>query len=93
MLIFSSVPELEKAVTLSGLSSRTFQRNLQKMGVSYSQLVLETRMGLARQWLDNGDLEIGDISKALGYKNSSNFSRAFRSLVGQSPRSYRNRKN
>jgi len=92
MLIFSSRPELKKAVNISGLSSRTFQRNLEKMGVSYSQLVLETRMGLARQWLDNGDLEIGDISKALGYKNSSNFSRAFLGLVGQSPRDYRNRK-
>jgi AraC-like DNA-binding protein len=92
MLIFSSVPELEKAVTLSGLSSRTFQRNLQKMGVSYSQLVLETRIGIARQWIDHGDIAIGEISKALGYKNSSNFSRAFLGLVGQSPRDYRNRK-
>jgi AraC-like DNA-binding protein len=74
---------------LSGISSRTFQRKLEKLGVNYTELVLEARIGIAKQWLENGDISITDISKALGYRNLTNFSRAFRGLVGHSPRAYR----
>jgi AraC-like DNA-binding protein len=83
---------LENAVGLSGLSSRTFQRKLEKLGVNYTELVLETRIGIAKQWLDNGDILISEISKALGYQNRANFSRAFCGLVDLSPRDYRRRK-
>ncbi|MDH3978353.1 MAG: AraC family transcriptional regulator [Gammaproteobacteria bacterium] len=76
---------------MSGISSRTFQRKLEKLGVNYTELVLEARIGIAKQWLENGDISITDISKALGYRSPSNFSRAFRGHVGQSPRAYRHR--
>jgi AraC-like DNA-binding protein len=91
ILIISGRPGLQNAVELSGVSSRTFQRKLKKMGVNYTELVLEARMSIARQWLENGDISITDISKALGYQTPSNFSRAFRGLVGQSPKAYRRR--
>ena len=90
ILIFSRRTGLQDTVKLSGLSSRTFQRKLKKLGVTYTDLLLEARMDVARQWIENSDLSITDISKALGYRSPSNFSRAFRGLVGQSPSAYQN---
>lgn len=89
--IFTKRPGLQYAVQLSGTSSRTFQRKLRRLGVTYTELVLEARISIAKQWLENGDISVTDISKALGYRSPANFSRAFRSLVDQSPRDYRHR--
>ena len=91
ILIFERRQTLKNAVDISGLSSRTFQRKLEEIGVNYTQLVLEARIDIARQWLKNGDISIGEISRALGYCNPANFSRAFRGQVGLSPRAYRQR--
>jgi AraC-like DNA-binding protein len=93
ILIFAGRPELQNAVDISGLSARTFQRKLEKIGVNYTELVLEARIGIAMQWLENGDIPINKISEALGYRSPANFSRAFRGLVGQSPGAYRCRRN
>jgi len=93
ILIFSRRTGLKNLVELSGISSRTLQRKFKNMGVSYTDLVVEARIDIAKQWLENGDMSITDVSRALGYQNPSNFGRAFRRLVGQSPSAFKSRAN
>ena len=59
------------------------------MGVSYSQLVSEARLGLAAEWLESSTMPIAEISAALGYLDASNFTRAFRRKTGTSPWAFR----
>lgn len=49
-----------------------------------------TRCLIAREFLSRTTLPIAEISEQLGYKNSSDFYRAFRKTMGVSPSNYRN---
>ncbi len=53
------------------------------------QMLLELRMRRARHLLEREELSIKEISVAVGYPNSLNFSTEFRRRVGMSPREYR----
>lgn len=81
--------DIDTVAGAAGLTRRTLQRRLLAYGVSYRRLVNQTRTRLAAQWLAKTDLRIADIAAALGYRDSSNFTRAFCSQAGTSPRSYR----
>lgn len=72
----------------AGLNQRTLQRRLTASGTSFTQLVTEARIELARQWIQGQDYSISEISARLGYKDPTNFSRAFRRVTGVSPRAY-----
>ena len=58
----------------------------EKMGKTFSELLLSARMQRARLLLDHTDLSIEKIAAMLGYSNSSNFYRAFKGYYGASPR-------
>lgn len=81
--------DIDTVAEAAGLTRRSFQRRLLSYGVSYRRLVNQTRMRLAAQWLARTDLHIADIAAALGYRDPSNFTRAFCNQAGTSPRSYR----
>jgi AraC-like DNA-binding protein len=83
--------EAELAIQLN-LSMRSLQRRLAQEGSSYSEIVLRVKNRLACEWLRNTNEPIGAIAKALGFTDSSNFSRAFRRWAGCSPRHYRRSK-
>lgn len=74
-----------------GLSRRTLDRRLSRLGVSFAQLVDEVRFARARRLLAAGHAPLSDISLALGYMEPSTFSRAFRAWAGCSPLDWRNR--
>jgi AraC-like DNA-binding protein len=82
-------PNIELAAEAAGLSRRTFQRCLADLGVSYSQVVENIRIRLACDWLETTDMAIMDIALALGYTDTSNFTRAFRRRTGMPPQNYR----
>lgn len=82
-------PSLALAAEISGMSGRTFQRRLAACGRSYSQVLEETRFGIARDLLAAPGTKIIDIAMASGYENPQHFSRAFRRISGMSPRTYR----
>lgn len=71
------------------MTPRTFRRRLQEQGLSYQQLLEEARQRDSRTLLARDDLEIRRIAELLGYADPANFTRAFRTWTGMSPRSWR----
>ena len=73
------------------LTPRTLRRRLQEQGYSYQQLLEAARRRDSCQMLADPDLEIRRIGEALGYGDPANFTRAFKTGTGLSPREWRKR--
>ena len=72
------------------MSRRTLHRKLLDLtGQTGSNYLRNRRLQRAAQLLSNGYNNVMEVSLAVGYKNPSNFSRAFRELFGSSPSQYR----
>ena len=74
---------------ISGMSLRSLQRRLSESGTSYSELLEQVRIQKSMELLGSSDAKIIDVAYAMGYRDPSHFSRAFRRLTGNSPRLYR----
>ena len=72
-----------------GVSTRTLQRSLAEFGLTYSNLLENVKLELAKNWLEADKKPIRQIANDLGYKYSTHFTRAFRKVCGVSPRTYR----
>jgi AraC-like DNA-binding protein len=80
---------IESVAESLAISKRTLQRAIGGEGLTYSQLVAETRLRRAIFWLDHSDKPVTEIALELGYTEGSNFTRAFRRRTGMSPRAFR----
>ena len=89
ILLPNGYPDIDFAAEAAGLSRRTLQRCLADMGLSYTQVVDNTRMHLACHWLETTEMPVMDMALALGYTDTSNFTRAFRRRTGIPPQRYR----
>lgn len=67
------------SVTLNRLFIKTF-------GFTVHKFVIKCRMEKAQSLLKNGDLTIGKIALAVGYKNIFHFSKVFKAYYGYSPK-------
>ena len=74
---------------LLSMHRRTLNRRLSEYGVSFHELVDEISFEIARQSLEDSNLEIVQIALLLGYSNSSAFTRAFRRWSGTTPANWR----
>ncbi len=81
--------DVHSAAEISGLHERTLQRRLSKDGLTYRQLVDQARFQAGTRLLADPNVKVTDIAYDLGYSDVAHFSRAFRRLVGVSPRRYR----
>jgi len=81
--------DMQLAAEAAGMSKRTLQRRLTESGHTYSALVTRTRLRIAAERLAETDMPVSEIAASLGYKDASNFTRAFRSHTGVSPSLYR----
>ncbi|MCI8800020.1 MAG: response regulator [Lachnospiraceae bacterium] len=61
----------------------------QQTGQNLSQFILEAKMNCAGKMLSDGVLKVYQIAEKLGYEDPKNFTRAFRSFYGCSPREYK----
>ena len=82
-------PSLELVSKSLYMSTSAIQRNLAWEGLSYSELVEDSRRNLAEVYLKQRNLSLSEIAFLLGYSELSAFSRAFRRWTGFSPREYR----
>lgn len=82
-------PQIDVVAEAAGMTRRTLQRRLAETGTSYSSIVEDARLGLASRCLGTSEMPIGQIADSLGYRDPSNFTRAFRKRTGVSPRAYR----
>lgn len=84
-----AVAELAKQ---AGMSERNFYRKFQKtVGLSPVDYLLKARIHHAKERLAYGspDRRISEIAQECGFDDSNYFSRAFRKIVGMSPKEYR----
>ncbi len=72
-----------------GVSPRTLQRRLADEGLTFRDVVQETRQPLARHYLINTSLPFREIAFLLGFDEPTSFSRAFRDWCGETPESVR----
>lgn len=82
-------PNLEAIAAALALSPRTLQRRLREGGLSFSQLVDETRQQLALHYLRDPALELTEIAFLVGFSEPGSLVRAFRRWTGTSPGEYR----
>ena len=72
-----------------GMSGRTLSRKLALEGHSFSGIVNDLRLALARRYLAESDMSISEIAWLLGYSEVANFTHAFHRWTGTNPRSER----
>jgi AraC-like DNA-binding protein len=75
-----------------GISTRTLQRRLAAAGLSYQELLDETRREAAEKCMTNSSLSVGEIAYLLGYSEPAAFHRAFRRWTGATPHAFRERR-
>ncbi len=68
---------------------RTLHRQLARDGESFSSILNAVRADLARRYIDDRALSLGEVAHLLGFSELSGFSRWFRAEFGRSPMSFR----
>lgn len=82
-------PSLEELARALGMSTRTLQRRLASAGVSFQQLVEDTRHELAHHYLKDSPVELHEAAFLLGFQDANSFIRAFQVWEGTSPGEWR----
>ncbi|WP_445937387.1 AraC family transcriptional regulator [Pseudomonas sp.] len=81
--------DLQQIAARLALSPRTLQRRFREAGLSFNQLVDETRQQLVLHYLRDPALELAEIAFLVGFSEPGSLARAFRRWTGQSPGEYR----
>lgn len=80
---------IERCAAKLGLSVRTLQAKLAAEGRTFSQVMEEVRLRLAKAYLRLPDRSLDEIAEWLGYGEQTSFGRAFKRWTGQTPQKYR----
>lgn len=83
------IPALAEVAEMAGVSTRSFQRKLSHVGLTYSDLLDTVRYENASKLLRDTDSKIIEIAFSSGYTDPAHFSRAFRRIAGITPRQFR----
>jgi AraC-like DNA-binding protein len=83
------VPTLPAAAARLGMSPRTLKRRLQEEGASFQDVLDGVRCELAKHYLEEQRLAVGEVSFLLGFSEPSAFHRAFKRWTGRTPLAYR----
>lgn len=89
VLLLTRHSTLEQVASLFSMHSRTLDRRLAARGTTLRALVDEVRYEIARQWLENTEMTVGQIATNLHYSEASAFNHAFRRWSGISPTTWR----
>ena len=82
-------PTLQHVAKELHLSVRTLQRRLTDAGLTFQQLVEDTRRDLAHHYLKQSAVELNEAAYLLGYEDANSFFRAFHVWEGTSPGEWR----
>lgn len=82
-------PTLESAAASLAMSSRTLKRRLQDEGTTFQDLLDGVRCDLAKRYLDEQRVSLGEVAFLLGFSEPSAFHRAFKRWTGRTPLAYR----
>lgn len=88
-LLPSGTPTVEEVARYFHCDKRTLQRHLRREhDLSFQDLLSAVRLEKAQHYLRTANMSMTQIAYLLGYSDPSNFSRAFRALVGCSVREW-----
>lgn len=79
----------EMMAEMMNMSPSSFYQKLKDAGRTYQEILDDTRLSLAKNYMKKSTLSTSEIAYLLGFHDSSNFSRAFRRWTGSSPSAYR----
>lgn len=82
---------MKRIVAAAGTSARTFQRQLEEDGTSFSELLADVRQSETLKRLKERNVTIAAIATDLGYSDQASFTRAFRRWTGTPPGQFRAR--
>jgi AraC-like DNA-binding protein len=82
-------PSQEEIAEQLCMSARTLQRKLCERGMTYKEILDETRRALAMAYLSAPQHTVSDVTHLLGFSCESSFTRAFRRWTGQPPSNWR----
>ncbi|MFM2667468.1 helix-turn-helix domain-containing protein [Vibrio mediterranei] len=87
-LTFGRIP-ISQVKNILNIEVRTLQRELNKFGVTFTEIIEEIILGNCLHLLANSNLPITDIATSAGYADTANFTRFIRRKIGCSPSKYR----
>lgn len=82
-------PEIHDVAKELGMSCRTLQRRMTAERTTFRRLISDARRELARSYLSQPALELGEVACLLGYEDPNSFFRAFREWEGTTPSEWR----
>lgn len=88
-LILGGGGSLDEVARIFSMHRRTLNRRMRQRGLSFQELMEESRYDLARQLLRETEMSASTIAHVLNYSDLSAFSRAFRRWSGTSPTRWR----
>lgn len=81
--------QIESVARALATSTRSLQRRLAAVGLSYQQLLENARREAADEYLSDPSLSIGEVAYLLGYSEPAAFHRAFKRWNGMTPQASR----
>lgn len=85
----SGEPSEEELAGQVQMSTRTLQRKLGELGLTYGKLLAQTRLELAQRYLEDPQRSVTEVTFLLGFSEHSAFTRAFKRWSGVAPSAYR----
>lgn len=86
---FASELRLEPIAKRISTSRRQLQRAFAEAGTSFAVELLRVRVERASELLRSSDLHVSTVAQRVGYRQASQFAKAFRRHTGQSPAQFR----
>lgn len=80
---------IERCADKFGLSVRTLQARLAEEGTSFSEMIEDVRIMLAKVYLQRAETSLDEIAEWLGYGEQTSFGRAFKRWTGTTPQKFR----
>lgn len=84
-----SFPSLSEVADNLNISPRTLRRELHKSNTTYQKMLDNIRSNIAKELLLNTSKTTCEIGFELGFKDTSNFNRAFKKWTGLTPGQFR----
>ncbi len=88
-MLRGGTPDMRTISRLLGMSQRTLRRRLEEYNLSFRDIVGNTRMRMAMEYLRETRLPITEVAFLLGYASPSAFTHAFQRWTGDNPYTYR----
>jgi AraC-like DNA-binding protein len=79
----------DESATAMGLSRRTLFRRLAEDGITFQDLLDQTRASLACEYLENTRLSVAEIGDRCGFGDDANFRKAFQRWLAETPSQWR----